>query len=253
MKEACRVSCCVVISTVLLAVAGQAVGTGGEDLKGATEVVRKYLGAASWQDRLPFVADAKAVRPLMEKYYAQGLPNKLLDVAPAAPEAVTGLKGCYRVRTTWAVVANGQRHPFSADFFVRKAPTGWRVDWPSSVGHNAPSFTAYLATRPDEATTFRVIAKLGTYYNFAYFKSDKTHYNIRIRNNVAQPTFLNGYIVRDSEDGKKLFELLKDGGECRLTLALRLVGPDGNAIAAGAGDRMVSIERIVKESWAPSK
>lgn len=74
-----------------------------------------------------------------------------------------------------------------------------------------------------------------------------------MRDHVARPTFLDGYVLRDSKAGKKLFELLKDGGEQRLTLSVRLVGPDGAAIPSGLGDHMVEITGAVKDSWAPGK
>jgi hypothetical protein len=57
-----------------------------------------------------------------------------------------------------------------------------------------------------------------------------------------------GFIPKDSAEGKKLFELLRDGKRHEITLELQNVGPAGQPLER-PDSHMVSIVRVVSASW----
>jgi hypothetical protein len=94
------------------------------------------------------------------------------------------------------------------------------------------TLAAYLAQRPDKPTRITLDCKLDNYYNFAYRGAAATHYSVSL--SQASPSkFGHAWMPKDCEAGRAVFEVLKDGREHRLTLAVALRGPDGMPTPAG--------------------
>ena len=52
----------------------------------AADVVRKYLAAKSWEERVPFVRFPERIKPLMEKRYEKTrFPTEYLEIIPNEP------------------------------------------------------------------------------------------------------------------------------------------------------------------------
>jgi hypothetical protein len=93
----------------------------------------------------------------------------------------------------------------------------------------------FVLQKPEGPTAVQVECELDTYHNFAFRRTADTHHSFRL---VGHDPFASahGYAPKDSEHGRKLYELLKDGGKKRVTVKLQRVGPDGSPLPADHAD-----------------
>jgi hypothetical protein len=110
-------------------------------------------------------------------------------------------------------------------------------------GRDEMTLAAYLVQQPKEPTTLTVWCKLGNYYNFAYRESAATHYNVHL--SQSSPfRYAYAWVSKDSEDGRRIFKVLKDGQEHRLRLKVVLQGPDGMPTPPGREE--MAITKVVE-------
>src|SRR6185436_11846149 len=65
--------------------------------------------------------------------------------------------------------------------------------------------------------------RLATYYDFAFIQSAETHYSVELLQDDPRG-IIYAYTPKDSTDGKKLFELLRDGRRRRMTFECEFAG-----------------------------
>lgn len=102
----------------------------------------------------------------------------------------------------------------------RTGASTFLIDWRSSVIWNPMTFVAFKANGSSKPVTFRVSAKLDTYFNYAWRQLATTHYSL----SAFQPGHdesIHAYVPKFGNE--KLFELLKDAEyhAIMLTLSLR--------------------------------
>jgi hypothetical protein len=219
---------------------------GQDDLKKkkkeARDVVTKYFAAEDWSDRLPFVLDPDKVKPLMKARYKNAiLAGMTIDITSV--EEIEG-KNSFFVHGLMGNVKSKLRFPFTQ--VVRETKDGFRIDWPASVGYNETPLKTLTVKHPDKSVNLRVECEIDTYFNFEYLNSKETHYSIKVMEQYPL-SVAHGYILKSSEQGEKLFKILKDGNRHKLILEVEFVGPDGGRLARA--DRMFAIKRVVSRSW----
>src|SRR5262245_57613951 len=69
---------------------------------------------------------------------------------------------------------------------------------------------AFILQKPSEPTAVQVQCKMDTYYNFAFSRCAETHYSFTLESESPY-TIAHGYAPKSSEDGRRLYELLKNG------------------------------------------
>jgi hypothetical protein len=105
-------------------------------------------------------------------------------------------------------------------FYITKVDGKYKLD--SSInGINKIDLITYESEGDRTVTDFKVYAKLGKEYKYEFNSLKDQYYSIDI-GQVASSSILHGYIKKDSEDGKKLYELLKDGAEMQVTLSISI-------------------------------
>lgn len=122
-----------------------------------------------------------------------------------------------------------------------EAPGGSRE---GSREENGMPLHTYLATRPQEPVKFRLRATLSDYYNYSYRHCANSHYSIRLNDLDIFGPRAHGYIRKDSPDGERLFALLRDGKQHRVTVELQSVGPAGGFLTPEHGD-VLAITRVL--------
>jgi hypothetical protein len=132
----------------------------------AEEVVRNYLRAKTWEERLPYVMEPERVRPLMKaRYEERGLPpltaitTRVIERKPTPSEHLV-------VQGT-ASTSLGLLGSFS--FPVRQTRDGYKIDWEAAVGYNPTALRTFIVQRPQWATRFRLQCELGTLYIGDFF------------------------------------------------------------------------------------
>lgn len=176
----------------------------------AQDVVRQYLNAASIEERLECVMDPERVKPLMEKHYKHtDLSGGVGYLWVAKPR-----KHGHRVRVA-ALRSLQHAYTYTLLLFGGK----YKIDWEASVVYNPMSFQEMIAKTPTFAQKFRVYARLGNYYNYEFGGAQRTHYCIELRESRTDEC-LWGYITKNSEDGRRLYEALEEGGWQPITIGM---------------------------------
>jgi hypothetical protein len=205
----------------------------GDDKVKIRDLCTKYATAA-YADRYLFVCDGEAMRDKMRGFYRGQLVG--------SPEGVV-VNECVCIdkeRSVYEVDVTLKRGLFQASrmYYARKTADGYLIDWPPTAGFNETPIRAYVSTNSRDVQVFRVEAKLSDFYSFEYADAKPTHISLSLYDGTE---LLTAYVSRDSELGKKVFSLLKDGNEHNVTLR---VSPGSNE-----SNRYVELAGIVSESW----
>jgi hypothetical protein len=194
-------------------------------------VVKSYLKANKWQDRLSYVRNPQLVRRLMEVRYANVDWSKPLTFNIEKKQT----------ENDYSIV--GVKMDNDTSFFaLKKEKDGWKIDWPASVQYNPMTVAAYKAQRPLEHYNMRMRAKLSDYYNFEFGNGQSKYYSIQLTGpDDDDERMPYGYIEKKSEPGKKLFEFLKDGEAHFVILKISF-------LPGSTGD-VVLIHRFIASNW----
>jgi hypothetical protein len=95
---------------------------------------------------------------------------------------------------------------------------------------------------PEEqwTTPITVEASLWDCYSGAYAESLETHYAVFLSRNRSA---MRGYVPRDSQLGREIYNRLQDGKTHKLTLTVSRVGPQGETLPASRNE--VRIEALI--------
>jgi hypothetical protein len=226
----------VLLAAVVLASAGPSSAAAAPDSakpESADAVVRAYLNAPRWEDRLQYVLRAAEVKPLMEARYGHGwkAPEYKIDLVSELPSS----------SDDWAVLAVeiGDRVNI---YYLRKTPQGFKIDWENSVGFNPTSPEEIRATKPVWPVRFRALAQLDDYENSRFKYPEDATLSIRLTDADGK-SIGQAYLDKKSPDGFRLFDVLKDGRRHAVAVDLRYIPypQEGNTFL---------ISKVVQsESW----
>jgi len=193
----------------------------------AETVLKKYLKSNSWEERLKYVRKPEVVKPLMQTYYEKtdlvgGKEFLRLEFEKnfKVEEMKTGEWVNIRVVFREGKNGFGATIQDSNWYALQLTKSGYKIDWEASVVYNPMTFKAMEAQKPSEPQKFRVLAELANYYNWEFSGGEKYFYSIKL----AEPNtseHLTGYLKRDSPDGQRIYELLKDGQEHPIIVKIR--------------------------------
>jgi hypothetical protein len=210
--------------------------------KSPESVVESYLKAKDWQERLKYVLDPDRVRPLMEKRYS----NKY---EPFEKFKVNASK---QIKDQWVeveVLVSGKNiygAPASEILlyylYLQKTSAGYKIDWEASIGHNSMTTAAFKAQKPKEPIKFRVKAKLSNNFFSISNVYRNSLWSVELKDSIEN-LIAYGYIEKELEDGKRLYEVLKDGEEHRIILIIKY--PKGMR----PDDDVVLIDKFVYNGW----
>ncbi len=201
-------------------------------LNAAEAIVKSYLNASTLEEKLKYVRNPEHVKPLMKEWY------KNIDLSKSQPflKLVTTNKKIKNLAVgDWAGImvifeegksSFGKTIEDGASYLLLLTETGFKIDWESSVVYNPMTFRALKAQRPTHSQKFRVMAELTDYYNFEFRDGGNYLYSIllsELDGTVLKKTgeSLYGYIRKNSKDGARLYELLKDGEKHAVMLNIR--------------------------------
>jgi hypothetical protein len=196
-------------------------------------VVRAYLNAAHWEERLQYVLRPTEVKPFMQARYAadwkaQKYQIEILDESPGASD-------------DWVVVQVKIGDHANA-YYLQRTPQGLRIDWENSVGFNRISSEQILATKPLHPVRFRVLAQLNDYANFQFKDPEDAMLNLQITDAEGK-SIGQAFLDKNSADGRTLFKALKDGRQHAIAVDLRY-------LSSAPGGAAFLISKVVRsDSW----
>jgi hypothetical protein len=134
----------------------------------------------------------------------------------------------------------------SVRWYLRKSNQIWQIDMPSSLGLNETPIrilkTNGETISKDIIPIMRVEAKLDDFFLGKFISHKTTHFCLCLIDNNRDIMY--GYVGRDSDIGKELFEFLKDGSSHQITLSLQPVVEDiyNQANIVGLVDKSFFVE-----------
>ena len=209
-------------------------------------ILRAYLEAPLWQDRIEFVRDSERVRKCMQEVYGKQykpFPITNIRIFPSNDENLPN--GWRAFIAEWDDTSSNSKG--GVKYFLLLSSGGWKVDWESALGYNPLRLSVFVAKRDPDPVTFRVSCTLDNYYNYEFRETRSTHVSVSI---VADGKRIHGYASKNSPDGARLLNLLQDGQPHPLTLELQHIGPFGEAMSTSqSSGEVVTINKVVSDSW----
>lgn len=132
------------------------------DSQPALEVLKKFLSAATWEDRLQVVQGAEVMKPLMQNYYAS-MPDGPLAVTrislirhDKAPQ--TGPPHCV------FQIGGGQvKKPLP--IMVEETSNGWKVDWLTFTEFKDELLARFMESYQEGPKRFHVLVRRKHYFD----------------------------------------------------------------------------------------
>jgi hypothetical protein len=97
-----------------------------------------------------------------------------------------------------------------------------------SVPKGDMTMKVFKTQRPTGPIKLVCVAKLDHYWNCEYRGCEYTHYSLGL-----SPQGVSAWVAKDTEAGRRLYELLKDGGEKLVFVEAGWMGPDGRPTRPG--------------------
>lgn len=200
------------------------------------KILKLYLSATKWEDRLKYVIDPEKVKPLMKSQYEGEnayTPLKSFTVN----ESKELEKDWIEISATIAYKAGFRSGAsYTQKYYLNFLNNQYKIDWIASTGYNETSFRSFETQKIAEPTKFKVSTILSDIDSSILPKD--SYFSVSLDDSSMSES---AFIDKNSEDGKKLFDILKDGEKHDVTLFLKYVNKDSY--------EEILIDKFVKEGW----
>ena len=204
------------------------------DIASLSEVVETFLGATTLDQLLSVTIEDRFQEDKIREYY------QTRELTPIEPKEIAPSGRVVKSGDLWSVdivFADYSRRPIT----LRKGAEGYRVDWESWVAYSEMTWAQIRETRPLEPVTFRVVCSKAQYYNYGFMDEGKWA-SFRLES-LDRDHMLYGYVVRNSEEEKRLLRFVSEGGSPRaFILRLRFIEE--------SGPNQVIIDEVVSTGWS---
>lgn len=202
----------------------------------AAVVAQSFFKAANWEERLKFVRQPDAVRPMMQAYYQDHPDGPINDASLSLAMPIRHL-----VNLSFEIPSLHRSH-----FLCVVLSKGRHlVDWESSSLYQEEQINRLRATRSKEPTRIAVTVtkKEANYYNYAF--SDSSRWECYQLGYPGLNLNLFGYAVKESSDAISLDAMLGIVDKQAAVLEVRFP-PDAHT------DNQVEIISVLRGEWVPS-
>lgn len=214
-------------------------------IKDPEVLINKYLISKSISEKLNYVSDTAEVKSLMHKYYQTKGISELIDIIEVTKIDDSNLPDniqLHRVEANYKNTYGRVERRVDEFYVIDYLDKEMKIDWLSSTGNNLINFKSFQLAKSSEIGIFRFVCKLSDYYNYGYYGKQNKYYSVECAI-PSEKTKVYCYIAKSSDDGKRLFELLKDGASQNLVLAVKY---DYRSIDS---DEILSIKKLVSSGW----
>ena len=196
-------------------------------------LIQSYYSCKKWEDRLAFILKPEIVKSSMKGYYTDNYKSSTVT-----KDNISIQGSGYKINESFKVIIDGD-----IIIYCKKTNDGFKIDWEASAGFNPVSMKTFKANLSTQPTEFRVNATISNYYNYNYIDSQNTHWNVLIKD-IERNTIIGCYISKSSAEGKKLYDILKDGKTHALILELKIDDTENKS-----GNTSI-ITRVAKVGWS---
>ena len=184
-----------------------------------SEIVNKYLSSKTWLERSKYIIQRPNTLEMMEKRYDErNFELELLDSTSWVFNAkrsfennndpwlkVKGVNNYFRKKLT---IKFGNNQSNTTTFLIKNTNNSLSIDWEASVGVSEASMDAFDTRKKKEYTMMRVFMKIE---DNSFNKNDLQDYFFVRINQDGDAVSKEAVVFKDSENGKKLFDILADG------------------------------------------
>ncbi len=208
----------------------------------AITAAQKALGAATWNEALPFVRHSARVAPLMERWHANN-PWTPLRITPLDEGEIQHQDG----RTFFIFTARDQTEKIHV-FGLEDTPSGWMFDWEVFTDRATHEWLDFIATRPAAPQLLRagVIRRTPTIRMLAAadVPGDEAFTVMLYGPNIADGSVF-AVLRSDSPVATRLAETVTFDQARKFILDLRFLPVD-----PALPEKLVSIDRILETGWS---
>ena len=172
-------------------------------------VVKRYLAANKWEDRLSYVLNPENVQEQMESRYSNFRgPRKFMEIRELSgnPLSTNGWMLVYVLFDRRPGVL-GTEDVDDALFFVLKTDEGYKIDWEASTIANPMTLSEFKARRPRTPVRLRIAASLNSDSGSTQLRDEFWFFNMDIPNQ----DFMTVLSEKGSHEGESLFDLVRGG------------------------------------------
>lgn len=184
-------------------------------------VIQQYYTAKRLEDRFAFVYNPEKVKPLMQKYYTDGIKRITIDKTKLS---IPGQN--YKVGDKFYVNYDG-------NIAMRKTKEGFKIDWEATEGYNATNLENYRAEKRTEKIVQRIRVNNLKAENEFGCKGDLFIYSNRS----------NLYFSKNSDIAKKLSQMTDK------KIIVEVQGRTEYCSKYNEYEYRIYITRIVSEDW----
>lgn len=191
-------------------------------------VIQQYYKAKKWEDRLPFVINSEAMKPLMAEAYRDEFNSYSIEKSQIS---VPGSN--FPISKTFKVFVDGNT------VYIKKTKDGFKIDWEATTGYNPKSIAAFKSEKSTIPTTFRTTLKLNDFYWDSYGLTKSNFLSLRM-DEVGSCFF------STSNSGiTELKKLLADGKEHQLIIEAQ----HKIFYSEDVSTEQVIITKFIKDGW----
>jgi hypothetical protein len=184
------------------------------------QLVTKYLSADDCTERVKFIMNPDKNREVLKQNYSDTKSCKKEFQAIDASDCLKPGEGRCSAKVSYGKKKNGFGVEYDdVSWYCISLDTAPKIDWRCSAGYNPVPLKTFKATyEKEKPSRFRVYAELSDYYNYEFGGAKNKMYSVKLSDERGEN--IAGYVEKETDLGKQLFELLKDGKSHAVVLEL---------------------------------
>lgn len=188
--------------------------------KTVERVLTNWLTADKCADRVQYALSPEKNRAAINERYADKKSCKTAFEAIDATDCLSPTDGRCSAKVTFGKRKNAFGREYDDVNWYCIALDGMpKIDWRCSVGYNPTPLKTFKATYEiGKSARFRLLAEISDYYNYEYSHAKAKVYSLALKDDDNES--IAGYVDKDSDLGKNLFDSLKDGKSHAVVLEL---------------------------------
>jgi len=188
-------------------------------------VIQSYFGAKKWEDRIPYILNPDAVKPLMAEVYKNEFNSKQIE------NSQINIPGSnYNLGKKFKIFVDGNI------VYLKRSIDGFKIDWEATSGYNPTSIAVFKAEKSSTPVQLRVDMVLDDSYYESYYLT-KSKY-ISVNGNL-------GRAWMPLTNATELKKILADGKYHDVIVEAKYQTIQGEYDT----DDFIIITKFIKEGW----